>query len=151
MQSVIGPSQVVEARSNRCARASRRLLASNEKVGPLATSTASAATSAASPAASARLRDGLSQATSGAGLLAEGSGKAEEGAIAIADGPRPGASAAAKEAVDAIDKFAKGTKELAKAQNRAAIGALQLKFGCHDLIPNLSANGLRRREACRSR
>ena len=87
------------------------------------------------------LRDGLSEASLGAGLLAEGSGRAGKGAKLIAAGLGRAASGSER-ALTALETFSKGANRLAHAQELAATGMLQLRFGIHDLGgANLKVNG----------
>lgn len=142
VQSVIGPSQL--SRSVKpLQKGLSGLLASNEKVGPLAALNRLGTNMNRVANGVSAIRGGLSQATSGAALLADGSGRIEEGAVQIASGIGQ-AAAGGQEAIDAIGKVAKGNKELAKANERAALGGLQIKLGSHDLVPNFNANGLPR-------
>jgi RND superfamily putative drug exporter len=142
VQSVIGPSQLSKS-VKPLQKGLSGLLASNEKVGPLASLNRLGKNLTRLAGGVSAIRGGLSRATSGAALLAEGTGRAEEGAIQIAAGLGQAASGS-EEAIEAIDKVAEGNKELAKANERAAVGALRIKFGSHDLVPNFNANGLSR-------
>ena len=142
VQSVVGPEQVSRA-VEPLRKTGSAVLASNEKVGPLSNLNRLGHNIDRVASGVAAVRGGLSRATFGAGLLAEGSGKAEEGAIEIATGIGQ-AIAGSQEAVVAIGRIAKGTKQLAKANEQAATGGLRIKFGSHDLIPNLNANVLPR-------
>jgi RND superfamily putative drug exporter len=141
IQAVIGPGQV-----ERAVAPLRRLegvLASDGRSGPFAQLNRLGPNLGRAAAGVAALREGISQATYGAGLLAEGSGNAQEGAGAIARGIAL-ATAGSERAVDALDRFATGARRLAGAQQQAARGALFLKIGIRDLIPNARYNGLRR-------
>jgi RND superfamily putative drug exporter len=142
VQSVVGPTEV--SRSVKpLQKTLSGLLASNEKVGPLSNLTRVGEGMERIANGVAAIRGGLSRATLGAAVLAEGSGRAEEGAIQIASGVGQ-AAAGSQEAIDALDEVAKRNKELAVALERAALGALQIKFGSHDLVPNFNTNGLPR-------
>jgi RND superfamily putative drug exporter len=138
VQLVVGPAQVSKAVAP-LREGGNALLSSNDKVGPLANVSRLGRNLGKAAGGVANLRNGISQATFGAGLLAEGSGKAEEGALAIASGLGR-ATAGGQLAVSALEKFAKGTRELSVAQNRAATAGLAVKFGTHDLVPNLNRN-----------
>jgi RND superfamily putative drug exporter len=142
VETVVGPGQVSRA-VKPLQKGLSGILASNEKVGPLAGLNRLGKNLNRLAGGVTAIRGGLSRATSGAALLAEGSGRAEEGAMEIASGIGQAASGS-QEAIDAIGEVAKGNKELAKANEKAALGALQIKFGSHDLIPNFNANGLPR-------
>ncbi len=140
VQSVVGPGQVsrsVEPLRN----AGNGLLASNEKVGPLATLERLGRGLGRTAGGVAQLRDGISQATYGAGLLTKGSGSAEEGAIQIAQGLGR-ATAGSQEALEGIEAIADGSRRLAGAQGRASNGALFLMLQIRDVIPNLRFNAL---------
>jgi RND superfamily putative drug exporter len=142
VQSVIGPGQITR-RVEPLRKTGNALLASNEKVGPLANLSRLGRNLGRAAGGVAALRNGLSQATYGAGLLAEGSGNAETGSITIARGLGQAATGS-QEAVSALDKFAKGTKELSSALVRATNGGLAIRLGTQDLVPNLNANVLPR-------
>ncbi len=142
VQNVVGPEQVARA-VEPLRKGFSGVLASNNKVGPLANLSRLGRNLGRAAGGVADLREGISQATAGAGVLAEGSGNAEAGAIAIAQGLGQAASGS-QQAVTALDKFATGTSELAAAQRKAANGGLAIKFGTHDLVPNLNANVLPR-------
>jgi len=90
------------------------------------------------------LRNGLSQFTAGAALLAQGSGQARRGLNPTRRGAWARPYQVRRKPPTAIHQIATGSKELAKGNERAALGALQLKFATHDLIPNFNANGLPR-------
>jgi len=138
VQSVVGPGQVArEVEPLR--QTGNALLASDEDSGPLANLSRLGRNIDRVADGVAALRGGLSRATYGAGLLADGSGRAEEGAIAIAQGIGE-AVAGSDEAIAAVDQLADGNRQLAAGLERAAIGSLQIKFGTHDLIPNLNGN-----------
>ena len=141
VQAVVGPGQV--ARATTPLRAAARLLAAGPKAGPLAELGRLGRNLGQAAAGVAQLRAGISRASYGAGLLGEGSGRAEEGASAIASGLGQ-ASAGSERAVGALRTFAKGSRRLAGAQHRAALAALQLKFGLQSLAPNLRRNALGR-------
>jgi len=96
----------------------------------------------------ALLRGGLSRASYGAGLLGEGSGKAEAGAGALADGLAQAADGG-EQAVGALGRLAEGSGRLAEGQRTALLGAISLKFGLQDLLPNLRDQGLARARALR--
>ncbi len=142
VESVVGPGQVSSA-VEPLQESGQALLASNEKVGVLSNLSRLGRNLERASDGVAVLRGGLSRLTYGASLLAQGSGRAEEGAIELAAGIGQAISGS-QEGLDAIDAIAKGNKELAKALETASVGALQLKFGSHDLIPNLNANVLPR-------
>ena len=89
-----------------------------------------------------QLRSGIAEATNGATLLTEGSDGAEEGAQRLAAGLAEAAQGS-EEAVDALAEFAAGSRDIANGQKKAAEGALALKIGLRDLIPNFRNNGLR--------
>lgn len=142
VQAVIGPAQISRAVAP-LRRVGTSLLASDGESGPLAELDRLGRNLGRAAGGVAQLREGISQATYGAGLLAGGSEKAEEGATAIAAGLAR-ATAGGERAVGALSTFAEGARRLAKAQHRASIAALAVKFGVRDLVPNLRRNALRR-------
>ncbi len=135
VQSVVGPEQV-----SRSVEPLRRglsgILSSDEDTGPLAGIGRLGRNLGRVSNGVAILRGGISRATYGAGLLAQGSGRAEEGAMELAAGLGQ-AAAGSQEAIDGIGQINKGAKQLSVANERAALGALRVKFGSHDLIPTL--------------
>jgi len=142
VESVVGPGQVSRA-VEPLQKSGRALLASNEKVGALSNLSRLGRNLERASNGVAVLRGGLARLTYGAGLLAQGSGRAQEGAVELAAGIGQ-AIAGTQEGLNALDTIAKGNKQLAAALEKASVGALQLKFGSHDLIPNLNANVLPR-------
>ncbi len=142
VQAVVGPDQVSRAVASPL-REAGNLLAAGAEAGPLAELGKLGRNLGRAAAGVAQLRAGIAKAGYGAGLLAEGSGRAEEGARAIASGLEQ-AAAGSERAVAALRTFAHGTRRLAGAQHRAALAALNLKFGLQSLAPNLRRNALRR-------
>jgi RND superfamily putative drug exporter len=142
VQAVIGPAQVSRAVKPLRGIGSG-ILASGTSSGPLSGFGRLGRQLDRAAEGVAALRDGIAEATYGARLLADGSGAAEEGALALAGGLSQ-AAAGSSEAVAALDRFASGARKLAEAEQEAALGALGLKVGARDLIPNLRDNGLRR-------
>jgi RND superfamily putative drug exporter len=141
VQAVIGPAQVSRAAAP--LRKAGRLLAAGTEAGPLAELGRLGRNLGRAAGGVALLRAGVAKASYGAGLLAEGSGRAEEGARALASGLGQ-ATAGSERAVAALRTFARGTRRLAGVQHRAALAALNLKFGLQSLGPNLRRNALRR-------
>jgi RND superfamily putative drug exporter len=139
--AVIGPGQVSRAVAP-LRRFGNGVLVSGDS-GPLAGVDRLGRNLARAAGGVALLRDGLSQMTAGAGLLADGTGRAEDGAALLAGGLAT-AGAGSSRAIDALERFASASRQLASAQRRAALGALVLKFGVRDLIPNLRHNALLR-------
>jgi putative drug exporter of the RND superfamily len=142
VQAVIGPGQVYR-RVQPLRETGNALLSSDEGFGPFGQLERLGRNLSRAAGGVAQLRSGISQATFGAGLLASGSDRASTGAVAISEGLARAASGSDR-AVGALRKFATGTRRLAGAQHRAALGALALKFGVHDVIPNLKHNALAR-------
>ncbi len=141
VQSVIGPGQISRAVEPLRRRADTLISSEDDETGPLANLDRLGRNLGRAADGVSALRKGLSQAAYGAGLLAQGSSQAEEGAVALAEGLGEAATGG-EEAVDAIGLFAKGSRQLAEAQEKAATASLSLKFGTHDLIPNLNVNVL---------
>jgi putative drug exporter of the RND superfamily len=146
VQAVVGPAQV--ARAVAPLREVGGLLASGAEAGPLAELGRLGRNLGRAASGVAELRAGIAKASYGAGLLATGSGRAEEGARALAAGLGQ-ASGGAERAIAALRTFAHGSRRLAGAQHRAALAALNLKFGLQSLAPNLRHNALRRSRALR--
>ncbi|HEU5143236.1 MAG TPA: MMPL family transporter [Solirubrobacterales bacterium] len=142
VETVIGPAQIARAVTPLRERGSR-LLAAGEQAAPLVQLRRLGRNLGRAALGVSQLREGISQATYGAGLLAQGADRAEEGALAIALGLGQ-ATAGSQRAVAALETFATGTRRLVGAQHRAAIAALQLKFGIQSLPPNLRRNALAR-------
>ncbi len=139
VQTVIGPAQI--SRAVAPLRQAGALLATGGETGPLVQLTRLGRNLGRAAAGVAQLRDGISQASYGAGLLAEGSGTAEEGAAALASGLAQ-AGAGSERAVSALRIFAEGTRRLAGAQHQASIAGLNVKFALQSLAPNLRRNAL---------
>jgi RND superfamily putative drug exporter len=141
VQSVVGPGQVARAVAP-LRTVGSSILASGGNVAPFGQLGRLGRNLGRAAEGVAALREGISQATYGAGLLAEGSDNAEEGATLIAQALAQ-ATAGSERAVAALDTFAEGTRRLAGAQHRAALGALTVKVGTQTLVPNLRHNALR--------
>ena len=142
VRAVIGPARVAH-RVAPLQKTGNAVLASNEEYGPLHQLKSLGGNLNRAAGGVAQLRAGISQASAGAGLLATGSERAGDGALSISHGLAL-ASSGSQRAVGALDKFAEGTSELAKAQHRAALGGLTLKLNLHDVIPSLKINALSR-------
>jgi RND superfamily putative drug exporter len=93
-----------------------------------------------------QLRNGLVRAAAGSGLLGEGAGRAQQGAGLIAGGLEH-AAAAGQQAAAAVSRLNEGSKQLAHAQRRAAVGSLTLHLGLHSLLPQVRGNSLARARA----
>jgi putative drug exporter of the RND superfamily len=140
VRAVIGPAQVAH-RVAPLQKTGNAVLASNGEFGPLSQLKKLGSNLDRAADGVAQLREGLSEATAGAGLIATGSDQAGAGALSISRGLAL-ASSGSRRAVGALDTFAEGTRKLSQAQHRAALGALALKLGTHDLIPSLRHNAL---------
>ena len=141
VQAVVGPAQITRAVAP-LREQGTALLTSDEDEGPLANFDRLGRNLGRVADGVSALREGISQATYGAGLIAMGTGDAEEGALQIAQGLGR-AAAGSQSALKNLNTFADGTRELANAQRRAALGGLFLKVQIRDLVPNLRHNGLR--------
>jgi putative drug exporter of the RND superfamily len=87
-----------------------------------------------------QLREGISEASDGAGLLALGSDRAGEGAQKIASGLTRALDGSG-EAVVALDKFSEGSRLLNKGLEKAIVGTLSIKLPVRDtIIPGLRFN-----------
>jgi putative drug exporter of the RND superfamily len=89
----------------------------------------------------AQLRVGLAKATFGAVLLGSGSGQAEQGAQTLSSGLNQ-ASAGSAKAVTALGDFATGSRKLAKGQELATTGSLQVEQDARGVKTNFRANGI---------
>ncbi len=91
----------------------------------------------------AALREGIAEASNGAGLLAQGSDHATEGAALIASGLARAAGGSGR-AIDALERFAKGSEELTEGLLQAEIGAIQIRVtGINSITNVLNYNGRR--------
>ena len=96
-----------------------------------------------------QLREGISEASDGAGLLALGSDRAGEGAQKIASGLTQALDGSG-EAIDALDKFAKGSRQLEQGLKKSLNGPLRIKLLVRDtLIPGIRPNIQNRANALR--
>ncbi len=143
VQLVAGPGQIAK-RVAPLQQTGNAILASNGNLGPVKQLGRLGRQLGVAAGGVEQLRDGIAEASDGAGLLALGSDRAGEGAQKIAGGLNRAASGS-QQAVGALERFAKGARRLAEAQELAAIGALQLKFATHDIGgANLRFNALNR-------
>lgn len=140
VKTVVGPAQVSRRVTPLRERGSR-LLRAGGRAAPLVELRKLGRNLGRAALGVSQLREGISQATYGAGLIAQGAGAARDGAAAVAAGLAR-ATSGSERAVSALDTFAAGTRRLAGAQHRAALAALQLKFGVQSLAPNLKRNAL---------
>jgi len=96
-----------------------------------------------------QLREGISEASDGAGLLALGSDRAGEGAQKIASGLTQALNGSG-EAIDALDKFSKGSRLLEQGLEKSLNGPLRIKLLVRDtLIPGIRPNIQNRAHALR--
>jgi len=142
VQAVIGPGQIAH-RVAPLRNTGSALFASEGDVGPVSRLGKLGRNLAVAAGGVGQLREGIDQASAGAGLLASGSDRATTGALTISHGLGL-AGRGSERAVNALETFADGTRKLAGAQHRASIGALAIKLGIRDLIPNLRHNALLR-------
>ncbi len=145
VQAVIGPAQATRP-VEPLQKTGNSLLASEGKVGPVNQLGKLGHSLNVAAGGVKQLRDGLSEATSGAGLLSDGSEKAATGALTLSHGLAV-AAVGTRKAVAALNEFSKGSEELANGQKKATEGALALKIGLQGLPPNYRANGLARSRA----
>ncbi len=143
VQAVIGPAQAAK-RVEPLQDLGNAVLSSEGNVGPVKQLGRLGRSLGVAAGGVAQLREGISEASNGAGLLALGSDRAGEGAQLIATGLAR-ATMGSQRAIDALDRFAKGSKRLAEADEKAAVAALEIKFGAHDIGgSNLRINALNR-------
>ncbi|MBK5218663.1 MAG: MMPL family transporter [Thermoleophilia bacterium] len=141
VQAVIGPGEVAE-RVKPLQKLGNAVLSSGGNIGPVKQLGRLGHSLRTAAGGVGQLREGIAEASDGAGLLALGSDRAGEGAQLIAVGLGR-ATAGSQRAVGALDRFADGSRKLAEAQEEAALGALNLKFGIQGVGgPNLRHNGL---------
>jgi len=96
-----------------------------------------------------QLREGISEASDGAGLLALGSDRAGEGAEQIAKGLARALDGSG-EAIDALDQFAEGSRQLENGLEKSLNGPLRIKLLVRDtLIPGIRPNVQNRAHALR--
>jgi RND superfamily putative drug exporter len=142
VQAVIGPTQVAK-RVEPLQDLGNAVLSSEGNIGPVKQLGRLGRSLAVAAGGVAELRDGISEASDGAGLLALGSDRAGQGAQQIAVGLGR-ATAGSTQAIAALEKFAKGSRRLAEAEQRAVVGALELKFGAQSIgSVNLRESGLK--------
>jgi RND superfamily putative drug exporter len=91
----------------------------------------------------AALREGIAEASNGAGLLALGSDHAVEGAQLIASGLARARGGSGR-AIDALERFAKGSEKLTEGLLQAEIGAIQLRVTGINSITNVLNYNARR-------
>jgi RND superfamily putative drug exporter len=143
VQAVVGPAQV----SRRVAplrNAGNAIFASNGNIAPVKRLARLGRSLGVAAAGVGRVRSGLTEASAGAGLLSQGSDRIGEGAKLLVGGLGKAAEGSAS-AIPALDRYAKGAGRLAEFQHRAALGALQLKFGIQGVGgANLRSTGLNR-------
>ncbi|HUB99453.1 MAG TPA: MMPL family transporter [Solirubrobacterales bacterium] len=142
VQVVIGPDQITKRveplqELGNAALASEGNIGAVKQLGRLGNQLGTAAGGVA------ELRDGISEASAGAGLVALGTNRAGDGAEQIATGLSR-ATAGSVRAIGALEQFSKGSARLAEAEGTAVTAALQLKLSIRgSLIPNLRHNALR--------
>ena len=143
VQAVIGPGQVGR-RVAPLREGASALLASEGKTGPFGQLGNARPQAGSGRRGVAQLREGLSQASAGAGLLCPGIREGGERGGGDLARPRGRHALAAGGRSRRLIAFAKGTRRLAAAQQKAAFGSLQLKLGLRDEASNLRVNALRR-------
>ncbi len=139
VQVVIGPTQVTKRveplqELGTAALASEGNIGAVKQFGRLGRQLGTAAGGVA------QLRDGIAEASAGAGLLALGSDRAGDGAQQIATGLSR-ATAGSVRAVGALEEFAKGSKRLAEAEGTASVGSLEILLAIRGaLLPSFRQN-----------
>lgn len=140
VQAVIGPGRATK-RVERLRDLGNAVLSSEGNYGPVKQLGRLGRSLGVAAGGVSELRDGIVEASDGAGLLALGAGRAVDGGRLIANGLSR-ATSGSERAITALDRFAKGAKRLAGAEHLAAVGALQVKLGLRDsLIPSLREFG----------
>jgi RND superfamily putative drug exporter len=90
-----------------------------------------------------QLRGGLAQGAAGSALLGVGAVRAQTGAGLLAEG-LDAAAKGGEEASGAIGRLGRGSKRLADAQRKTAVGTLTLKLGLGSLLTKVRGNALKR-------
>jgi RND superfamily putative drug exporter len=143
IQAVVGPQKATK-RVAPLRNLGNRVLSTEGNIGPVKELSKLGRNLKVAAGGVGQLRAGIAEASDGAGLLATGAGNAEEGAEMIANGLSR-AHAGSEEAVTALGKLEQGAKKLHAADEKAALGALQIKLVLRDsMTPNLRNNGLHR-------
>ena len=96
-----------------------------------------------------QLREGISQASYGAGLLATGTGRAGVGAEKIEGGLAEAASGATR-AAGALGELAAGSEQLSEGQQEAQVGALALKGNAGDTLRHVRDRALKQARSLRA-
>jgi len=148
VQTVIGPSQV-KRRVEPLQRQGNELLAEEGDADPDRLARLGHRLGRAAGGVES-LREGISEAASGAGLLATGSGRAGDGASRIESGLAE-ALGGADEAVAALGRLDRGSGRLAEGQRRATLGARELRDQLSALMPLVRRYGLERARRLRAR
>jgi len=131
VQAVIGPARI-RPEARRLRKGGNDLLAERGEATPKELKKLGRRLGGATDAVK-QLREGISQASYGAGLLATGSGRAGEGAAELEAGLAE-AAAGAEEATAAVTRLEDGSQRLTEAQQEAQLGALSLKGDSKSLL-----------------
>ncbi|MDX6626300.1 MAG: putative drug exporter of the superfamily [Solirubrobacterales bacterium] len=143
VQAVIGPSRVTK-RIEPLQKLGNAALTAEGNIGPVKQLGRLGRQLGAVAGGVAQLRDGIAEASAGAGLLALGSDRAGEAAQQFATGLGR-ATVGSERAIGALEQFAKGSKRLAEAEGTAVNASLQFMLTIRgSLIPNTRNNQLRR-------
>lgn len=149
VQLVIGPQQVAR-RVAPLQRATKDLVAGDQRSGRLGQLNQLGSRLARAKGAVGQIRSGIAAAAAGAGLLGTGSGRAEVGASAIAGGLRRAVRGGSR-AIRGVDRLVTGSEDLARGQGEAKAGALSVKLGLRHLLKDFRPNGLGRAHRLRAR
>ena len=121
VQAVVGPAQVTK-RVEPLQEQGNAILSQEGNIGPVKQLGKLGRELGVAASGISELRDGISEASAGAGLLALGSGNASEGAQQIADGLAQAAKGSGR-AIEALEQFAEGSRKLTGALQKAEIAS----------------------------
>jgi RND superfamily putative drug exporter len=143
VQAVIGPGQISK-QVGPLQELGNAVLTSEGNIGPVKQLGRLGRNLEVAAGGVAELRDGISEASNGAGLLALGSDRAGEGAELIANGLGRAAGGSSR-AILALERFASGSRQLAEGQLLASTKVKELQFGIEAATgANLKVNALRK-------
>ncbi|HZO07387.1 MAG TPA: MMPL family transporter, partial [Solirubrobacterales bacterium] len=145
VQAVIGPEEATK-RVKPLQQLGNAVLSSGGNIGPVKQLGRLGRELKTAAGGVSELREGIAEASDGAGLLALGSDRAGEGAELIALGLGRAANGSQR-AIDALDRFSDGSRKLEEALQEAAIGAQTIRSGILvSLAPILRRSSLGRLE-----
>jgi RND superfamily putative drug exporter len=147
VQAVIGPGQI-KRRVEPLQRSGNDLLAGEGEADPQRFKRLGSRLGGATEAVK-QLREGIAQASDGAGLLATGSSRAGVGAEKIEGGLLQAASGANR-AAGALGELSEGSRKLTEGQQKAELGALSLEGNASDLLTHVRDRALEQARSLRA-